>query len=99
MQSLEDKQRAEEIKQDCEAFWKEDDFPQSVQLLSISNSQVQSTVPGRMPANQSKVLQKYFFEDWNHDMTITDPDTGRQYFGTLGSGSVLHLGMVHSRHY
>ena len=89
IQSLRDKQRAEEIRQECGDFWGEDDAPQSLHHLSISDNQIQSTLPERMPAKKSEVLQKYFFEDWNHDMTITDPDTGRQYFGTLGSGSVV----------
>ena len=36
---------------------------------------------------KSDIYPRYFFEDYNFDMTIADPETGSHYFGSLGGGS------------
>ena len=82
VQSLEDKQRAEAICAECEMFWSKVDFACDPRSRGAYDTQAQ-----RKPVTGSKKydLELIDFGDWNVDMLINDPDTGKQFTGRLGS--------------
>ena len=57
--------------------------------ISAQNSNPYSAAQQRWVAQKNNFLQKYFFEDFQlRDMTVPDPETGRLYYGTLGTSSI-----------
>ncbi|MCJ1385804.1 hypothetical protein MMC17_008928 [Xylographa soralifera] len=88
--ALEARQRAEDLLEECDAFWAPFLLDtKSGTTISMHSSDSHSAVQQRWAARKTDYLQKYFFEDFQkRDMTVPDPDTGRLYYGTLGTSSV-----------
>ena len=90
VQALEARQRAKDLLEECDAFWAPyllNSKPGTT--ISAQNSNPYSAAQQRWVAQKSDFLQKYFFEDFQvRDMTVPDPETGRLYYGTLGTNSI-----------
>lgn len=87
MASLEAKQRAEVITEECCVFWKQVDLGSDLTQSSASKLHQQPSVDSLNNMKKSDIYPRYFFEDHNVDITIAVPETGSHYFGSLGGGS------------
>ncbi|KAL8785119.1 MAG: hypothetical protein Q9195_008765 [Heterodermia aff. obscurata] len=85
--ALEAKQRAEAITEECCIFWKQVDPESDPMQSSISDFYKDLSKNSITNVKKSDIYPKYFFEDYNFDMTIANPETGTHYFGSLGGGS------------
>ena len=86
MASLEAKQRAEVIREECLIFWERVEL--ETDLTEISQSKFsQLAKDSIIHMKKSDLFPRYFFEDYNIDMTIAKPEDGTRYFGSLGGGS------------
>ena len=85
--SLEAKQRAEVIWEECFIFWKQVELERNLMQSSQSGLNQHSAKDSIIKMKKSDIYPRYFFEDYNFDMTIADPETGFHYFGSLGGGS------------
>ncbi|MCJ1224379.1 hypothetical protein MMC12_001024 [Toensbergia leucococca] len=95
VQALEARQRAEDLLKDSNLFWApclvEGQLGTSfgTQDGSATLGQPRSLVQRRSAARKSEPLETYFFEDYQkRNMIIPDPDTGRLYYGMLGTDSI-----------
>lgn len=86
--ALEAKQKAEQLSTQCSDFWNASPTSQEMSQhssLEPHKFQVRTTLSNKL---KSHMFPRYFFEDYNYDTTVVDPDTGTHYFGSLGSNSV-----------
>ena len=86
MASLEAKQCADAVREECFVFWKQADHESNLTQSSIPDFYQQLSKDSMANMTKSSIYPKYFFED-NFDMTIAMPETGDRYFGSLGGGS------------
>lgn len=87
MASLEAKQRAELITEECCVFWKQVELESNPIQSSIPEVSQQLSTASITNMKKSDIYPKYFFEDHRSDITIANPETGSRYFGSLGGGS------------
>ena len=86
MASLEAKQGADVVIEQCFVFWKQADHESNLTQSSVSDFYQKLSEDSMTNMKKSDIYPKYFFED-NFDMTIAMPETGARYFGSLGGGS------------
>ena len=85
------KQRAEQLNQDCLFFWNGNLEPKEMPKNSRLEHFEGHAKAAMNETLKSHMFPRFFFEDYNFDMTIADPNTGTHYFGSLGSNSVTTL--------
>ena len=88
--ALEARQKAEDLLKECHAFWAPCFSESKTENTSeAQKSDISLAAQQRSVAYKNDIFPKYFFEDYQkRDMTVPDPESGRLYYGTLGTDSI-----------
>ena len=89
--SLLAKQSAEVIRTEWIDFWRQILPEGDLAHLSLMDADQQLTKTSNVGFKKSHFFPRYFFEDYNSDITIANPENGTQYFGSLGSNDFTTL--------